>query len=138
MSWHDYLWAASGPASWPRNLLTGLDRPPLRQQVAALRDLGPRPAPLRCLALAVGLVLFLRSRHGRFSSWSCSRPSLPFAFTFRISGGNEWRFTLLAYPFYLVAAALSLERARAGSRASSARSGTKRRAPPAGPEEARG
>ena len=33
---------------------------------------------------------------------------LPYAFTWGIPGGGEWRFTMPAYPFYLVAAALAL------------------------------
>jgi hypothetical protein len=33
---------------------------------------------------------------------------LPFALTWNITGGAEWRFTLAAYPFYLVAAGLCL------------------------------
>jgi tetratricopeptide (TPR) repeat protein len=33
---------------------------------------------------------------------------IPYAFTFEIAGGNEWRFTMHAYPFYLIAGALFL------------------------------
>jgi hypothetical protein len=33
---------------------------------------------------------------------------LPYAFTWSIPGGGEWRFTLPAYPFHLIAAALAL------------------------------
>jgi hypothetical protein len=67
---------------------------------------------LRLLSLA-GLALFLWSRKGRLLLVILLAALVPFAFTFRITGGNEGRFTLMAYPFYLVAAALALERARA-------------------------
>ncbi len=36
---------------------------------------------------------------------------LPYAWTWRILGGSEWRFTLPAYPFYLICAAIAAETA---------------------------
>ena len=35
---------------------------------------------------------------------------VPYAFTWHIDGGGEWRFTMLAYPIYLIASALAIER----------------------------
>ena len=36
---------------------------------------------------------------------------VPYMFTWNIGGGNEWRFTMHAYPFYLLAAAWAVVRA---------------------------
>jgi hypothetical protein len=35
---------------------------------------------------------------------------VPYVFTWNVMGGNEWRFTMHAYPFYLVAAACAVVR----------------------------
>jgi len=52
----------------------------------------------------VGLGLMLRSSDGRFLLIVLAASLLPYAFTWEIRGGAEWRFTQHAYPFYLVAA----------------------------------
>ena len=135
MSWNDYLWRTFGPTELLRNLATGLTVHPFENKWQPFA-IWARPAPLLLRGLSVvGLVLFLRSRHGRLLLVVVLAALLPFAFTFRISGGNEWRFTLLAYPFYLVAAALALQHARAWVRSRLDRGGTN---PRAGREEARG
>ena len=56
----------------------------------------------------VGLVLFATTRRGLFLWALLLATLLPYAFTWSIPGGGEWRFTLPAYPFYLIAAALAL------------------------------
>jgi hypothetical protein len=57
---------------------------------------------------AVGLVLMATTRRGWFLWGLLLLTLLPYAFTWSIKGGGEWRFTLPAYPFYLIAAALAL------------------------------
>jgi hypothetical protein len=57
---------------------------------------------------AVGLVLLATTRRGLFLWALLLATLLPYAFTWSIPGGGEWRFTLPAYPFYLIAAALAL------------------------------
>lgn len=57
---------------------------------------------------ALGLVLLAGTRRGLFLWALLLATLLPYAFTWSIPGGGEWRFTLPAYPFYLVAAALAL------------------------------
>jgi hypothetical protein len=113
MSWNDYLWQSFTPAALARNLATGLTVNPFENKWQPFA-IWARPAPrfLRWLSI-IGLVLFLRSRNGRLLLVVLFGALTPFAFTFRVKGGDEWRFTLLAYPFYLVAAALTLDRARA-------------------------
>lgn len=55
-----------------------------------------------------GLALFLVSGAGRLLLVALFTSLLPYAFTYDILGGGEWRFTLPAYPFYLIAAALPI------------------------------
>jgi len=57
---------------------------------------------------AIGLVLLAASPQGRLLWVLLLGTLLPYAFTWSIPGGGEWRFTLPAYPFYLIAAALAL------------------------------
>lgn len=68
------------------------------------RHLGP---VLRGFAVA-GLILALWSREGRLL-WLILITSLaPYAVTWSVGGGGEWRFTQHAYPFYLVAAGAAM------------------------------
>ena len=57
---------------------------------------------------AVGLALMAATPQGRLLWVLLLGTLLPYAFTWAIPGGGEWRFTLPAYPFYLIAAALAL------------------------------
>jgi hypothetical protein len=51
-----------------------------------------------------GLALFLWSSRGRFLLLLGFASLLPYAFTWRVTGGAEWRFTMHVYPFLLLAA----------------------------------
>jgi hypothetical protein len=55
-------------------------------------------------AAAAGLAVFAFSWQGRLLLGVLVLSVLPFAVTWNIPGGGEWRFTLAAYPFYLTAA----------------------------------
>jgi hypothetical protein len=57
-----------------------------------------------------GLLLFVLDRTGRFLLMMLVLSVVPYAFTWHIDGGGEWRFTMLAYPIYLIAAAVAVER----------------------------
>lgn len=52
----------------------------------------------------VGLALWVRSAQGRFLLLLLVTSLLPYALTWKIRGGAEWRFTQHAYPFFLIAA----------------------------------
>jgi 4-amino-4-deoxy-L-arabinose transferase-like glycosyltransferase len=65
--------------------------------------------PLMWLSM-IGLALGLLTRNGRFLAILLLASLVPYAFTWRIQGGGEWRFTMHAYPIYLFAAALAIER----------------------------
>ena len=56
-----------------------------------------------------GVICLLKTRERRLVLLVGVTSLLPYAFTWRIPGGAEWRFTLHAYPFYLIAAAAAVE-----------------------------
>jgi hypothetical protein len=70
-----------------------------------LRGLG---RPLMYLSL-LGMALALWTRNGRILAILLIASLLPYAFTWRINGGGEWRFTMNAYPIYLIAMAYVLQ-----------------------------
>ena len=57
------------------------------------------------LCAVAGLLLFLASANGRLLLLLLFSSLLPYAFTWNVGGGGEWRFTMHAYPIYLIAAA---------------------------------
>jgi hypothetical protein len=67
--------------------------------------------PLRPLLSTLALVggpLLLLGMRGRIL-WLAWVPAMfPFVFTWRVPGGDAWRLTLFAYPFYLIAAGAAL------------------------------
>ena len=63
---------------------------------------------VRCLALA-GLPVILFRPGGVLTLTVLFSSIAPYAWTWGIPGGGEWRFTLPAYPFYLVSAAMAVE-----------------------------
>ena len=56
----------------------------------------------------MGLVFFLWSGPGRLLFLLLVTSLIPYAFTWNIPGGAEWRFTQHAYPFLLVASCLTI------------------------------
>lgn len=64
----------------------------------------------RLLALA-GLPILLLRPPGLVALVVLFSSIAPYAWTWDIPGGSEWRFTLPAYPFYLVSAAIAIESA---------------------------
>ena len=59
---------------------------------------------------AAGMLLFLLDRTGRFLLLMPALLVVPYAFTGTSTAAGEWRFTMLAYPIYLIASALAIER----------------------------
>jgi hypothetical protein len=58
----------------------------------------------------LGMIGWLWSRDGRLLSCVLLGSMIPFSATWTVRGGAEWRFTLFAYSFYLVAAFWFVER----------------------------
>jgi hypothetical protein len=55
-------------------------------------------------AAAAGLAAWLFSAAGRLLLVIVITSLLPYAFTWNLGGGSEWRFTMHVYPFFIVAA----------------------------------
>jgi hypothetical protein len=74
--------------------------------------------PVLYWSAAAGLLMLMLTPAGRLFLVILFTSLVPYAFTWNIAGGGEWRFTMHAYPFYVVAACYALVRtARAGYRA---------------------
>ena len=74
--------------------------------------------PVLYWSAAVGMLMLTLTPPGRLFLVILLTSLVPYAFTWNIGGGGEWRFTMHAYPFYVVAACYALVRtARAAYRA---------------------
>ena len=83
-------------------------------------------AGLEWTALA-GLLLLPFSKQGRLLLLILMGSLLPYAFTWNVGDGGEWRFTMHAYPLYLAAAALACAQARRVARVMAKRPAAARR-----------
>jgi hypothetical protein len=110
MSWSGYLRSAFDGGELLRKGLTGLTTYPFANKWSGLDWITPWLRRLLAPLAAAGLLLFTRSPHGRLLLVVLFTSLLPYAFTWGVPGGAEWRFTLVAYPFYLVAALLAADR----------------------------
>jgi hypothetical protein len=108
MSWLGYLRAGSPLWQQLETGLRGLTTYPFTNKWQGLEYVASWLPPALSIAAVVGLVLLLRSAQGRLLLVVLFTSLLPYAFTWRIPGGAEWRFTMHAYPFYLIAAAHAL------------------------------
>ena len=57
------------------------------------------------MAALAGLAIWVFTSRGRLMLLMLVAALLPYAFTWNLGGGGEWRFTMHAYPLYLLAAA---------------------------------
>src|SRR5262249_28512151 len=108
MSWLDYLRTGFRPFHLLDTGLTGLTSYPFLNKWGGLEYVSPWVARVLSGAAVVGLVLFLWSAAGRLLLVVLLASLLPYAFTWEVPGGAEWRFTMHALPFYLIAAWLAL------------------------------
>jgi 4-amino-4-deoxy-L-arabinose transferase-like glycosyltransferase len=88
--------------------LVGLTTYPFLNKWADFDDWVPGASLLFAGASLVGLLGFCFEPRARLLLLALFAALVPYAFTWQVPGGNEWRFTLHAYPFYLVAAAWAL------------------------------
>jgi hypothetical protein len=108
MGWLEYLRSARGAGGLAGTGLTGLTTYPFANKWQGLDWVTPWLRRVLAPAAIAGLLLFLRTAPGRLLLLLLFCSLLPYAFTWNVPGGAEWRFTLVAYPFYLVAAAQAL------------------------------
>jgi hypothetical protein len=85
-------------------LVPGFLAYPFRNKWQGLEYLSPTLVEVLIAAAIVGLVLFLRSAEGRLMLIVLFGALVPFAAIWQTRTGAQWRFTLFAYPFYLIAA----------------------------------
>ncbi|HVQ32163.1 MAG TPA: glycosyltransferase family 39 protein [Vicinamibacteria bacterium] len=109
MSWGQYLATSFGPVDLVRKMVVGRTIYPFANKWLPYTLWLPGLATVLRVSSLVGLVLFLKRRQGRLLLVVLFAALLPFAFTWDITGGREWRLTLVAYPFYLLAAAFAAD-----------------------------
>jgi tetratricopeptide (TPR) repeat protein len=88
--------------------IVGLTRYPFLNKWKGFNYLSPQLSWLLTGVAALGTILFLFSAVGRLVLLLLITSLVPYAFTYEIPGGFEWRFTMHAYPFYMIGAALFL------------------------------
>jgi hypothetical protein len=86
----------------------GLTRYPFLNKWKGFIYISPLLSKFLAACALVGTILLLFSSHGRLILLLLLSSLIPYAFTYEIAGGNEWRFTMHAYPFYLIAGGLFL------------------------------
>ena len=112
MSWSAYLWeqAVECPAGFVDSALVGLTLYPFNNKWVGFNVWSPAlAAGLKWLAV-FGLMGMAWSPRGRLMLLATLAAIVPYAFTWQIVGGAEWRFTLHAYPIFLIAAGLAVHR----------------------------
>ena len=112
MTWADYLGerASTRPVGFAERSLVGLTTYSFDNKWTGFDVWAPWLGPgLRWLAL-VGLLLLAWRPSGRLLLVGLLTALVPYAFTWHIRGGAEWRFTAHAYPVFLIAATFSLAR----------------------------
>jgi 4-amino-4-deoxy-L-arabinose transferase-like glycosyltransferase len=98
-------------------LVPGFLAYPFRNKWQGLEYLLSPPLATALSAAAIaGLLLFLRSAEGRLMLVVLFGALVPFAAIWQTRTGAQWRFTLFAYPFYLIAACEAFRAAAAFAR----------------------
>ncbi len=92
------------PLATADSLLRGFASYPLDNKWQGFDYLSPWLAPALRAAAIAGLLLLLGFADGRLLLVVLFGAMLPFAAIWETRTGAQWRFTLFAYPFYLVAA----------------------------------
>jgi hypothetical protein len=101
---------ARAPLSTIDTAMVGLFVEPFRTKWRGLDVTAAWLGPLLSWSAIAGLLLLLFVPLGRLFLVILLTGLLPYIFTWNIGGGGEWRFTMHAYPFYIVAACYALAR----------------------------
>jgi hypothetical protein len=112
MSWSSWLTRGFAARELAATGAAGLTTYPFRNKFRGLDELSPRLRKVLAPAAILGLALFLLSARGRLVLLVLFTSLLPYAFTWKVPGGSEFRFTMHAYAFYLAAAFAALPEAR--------------------------
>ncbi len=112
--------AAAHPVAMIDTGLNGLFVQPFITKWIGLEPWSPLLAPIaRALALA-GLAAMVFLPGGRLLLVALLGSLVPYMFTWNIGDGNAWRFTMHAYPFFLVASAVAVVGTARAARAAAA------------------
>jgi 4-amino-4-deoxy-L-arabinose transferase-like glycosyltransferase len=84
--------------------LTGIFVWPFQNKWSGFNLWLPHLSVVLKLCAIAGLLLFLASPNGRLLIVLLLSSLVPYAFTWNVAGGGEWRFTMHVYPIYLIAA----------------------------------
>lgn len=96
--------ARDAPVEFTDTVVNGLTTYPFNNKWSGFRPWSRSLARALPVLSLLGLALFLWSWPGRFLLLVGSTSLLPYAFTWRITGGAAWRFTMHVYPLLLIAA----------------------------------
>ena len=88
--------------------VTGLFVFPMRNKWSGFNLWVPGLSSIAMWLSVAGLGLFLLDRTGRLLAVVALASLVPYAFTWNVPGGGEWRFTMHAYPLFFVAAAYAV------------------------------
>jgi hypothetical protein len=110
MSARDYLRekVARAPVATIDTALVGLFVEPFRTKWNGLEGIARWMRPILYWSACAGLMMLLFNPAGRLLLVILVTSLLPYIFTWNIGGGGEWRFTMHAYPFFIVAAFYAL------------------------------
>ena len=95
---------ASHPVATLDIFSVGLFVRPFAEKWIGLDVWTPRLAPVLWLSSLIGLALWPFNPRGRLMLVLVISSLLPYAFTWNVGGGGQWRFTMHVYSLYIVAA----------------------------------
>lgn len=95
----------------------GLTVQPFENKFGGFEGYAPHLGTALMWAAAAGLMALPFTPAGRLVLVVLLASLVPYAFTWNVSSGGEWRFTMHAYPLYLVAALFAVDRAVRGAAA---------------------
>lgn len=107
---------ASHPVTALDTAFQGLTVQPFLTRFGGFEGYVPRLGAALAWASAAGLAAFAFVPAGRLLLVILVASLLPYAFTWNVSSGGEWRFTMHAYPLYLTAALFAVDRLVRGAR----------------------
>lgn len=99
------------PAGMLDTSLVGLIVQPFATRFRGYEGYAPHVGAALAWCSAAGLLMLPFVSAGRMLIVILLASLAPFAFTWNVSSGGEWRFTMHAYPLYIVAALFAVDRA---------------------------
>ena len=99
-----FLASLQGPFERFDTLWLGLTSVPFESKWTGFRNWSPFLGPALAWTALVGLSSWALRTEGRFFLVLLGGLLLPYAMIWEIPGGNNWRYTLPVYPFYLIGA----------------------------------